>query len=159
MMAEYFAYTGLGGIYTGTFLPTATGIITTSEKVIAYTPAPDNRVGPQGGVLVTADIFFGVSTCTTATFYCRQSTLGTAAITGNQLTIGGNVGTGTYWGSIGTQAGTISGAGEAGVPHFRFQWVDLTGSFPLPSYCLTALTAAGTATVNYASITAQPIGA
>jgi hypothetical protein len=159
-MANYFNYTGLGGLYAGTNLPNANGTIDSlTEKVIAITPFQDNRVAPQGGVLVAADVIFATSTAPVGTFYCRQATLGTAAVTGSRLIMGGNVGTGTYIASIGTFVSTISGIGESGIPHFRFTWVDQTGTFPIPSYCLTGTMPGGTATIAFASITATPLGA
>lgn len=159
-MANYYAYSGFGGLYTGSYLPNANATIDSlTEKVLAVTPFQDGRVGVQAGVKITADIIATTSTTTVATFYCRQSTLGTAAITGNRLTYGGNTGPGTYVASIGTEAGTLSGLGEAGLFHARLEWYDLTGTFPIPSYCLTATLLAGTATITYASITATPLGA
>jgi hypothetical protein len=158
-MGAYFNYTGVGGSYFGTGLPTST-IITNAEKVICLTPVPDNREPIQGGVLITAQVAFGVSTCLFATLLCRQSTLGTStAVTGSLLLNGGNVGTGTYVASIGTSAGTVSAIGNANVGPFTFQWVDYTGTQPLPVYQLTGSTSAGTATITSAVISVTPLAA
>ena len=156
-MAQYFNYTGAGGSYNGTGLPTST-IITAAEKVVCLTPVPDNRQPIQNGVLVTANVCFGVSTTAIATFLCRQSTLGTnTAVTGAVLTNGGNTGTGTYTVVLGTQAGTVV-SGGTNIGPYVFTWVDYTGTQPLPVYQLTAITASGTATITSAFITATPLG-
>ena len=156
-MGVYWQYTGVGGSYNGTGLPTST-IITNAEKVIAMTPVPDNRQPIQGGVLVTAQISFGVSTCTFATILCRQSTLGTSTgVTGTLVSSGGNVGIGTYVASIGTGAGTVSATGNQNIGPFTFQWVDYLGTGPLPVYQVTGSTAAGTATVTSAFVSVQPL--
>lgn len=158
-MGTYWNYTGVGGSYFGTGLPTST-IITNAEKVVAMTPVPDNREPIQGGVLVTAQVSFGVSTALIGTFLCRQSTLGTSTgVTGSLLTNGGNVGTGTYVASIGTGAGTISATGLANTGPFTFTWVDYTATQPLPVYQLTGSTSAGTATITSAVITVTPLAA
>jgi hypothetical protein len=160
-VGTYFNYTGVGGSYFGIGLPTST-IITNAEKVICLTPVPDNREPVQGGVLITAQVSFGVSTCTFATILCRQSTLGTStAVTGNLLLNGGNVGTGTYVASIGTGAGTVSATGLQNTGPFTFQWVDYSGTFAagLPVYQLTGSTAAGTATITSAVISVTPLAA
>src|SRR5208282_999002 len=110
-MGVYFNYTGVGGSYFGTGLPTST-IIQVGESVVAMTPVPDNREPVQGGVLITALVCVGNTTTTTATFMCRQSTLGTStAVTGTRIANGGNTGLGTYVATLGTQAGTVVGAG------------------------------------------------
>ena len=157
-MGTYFNYTGVGGSYFGAGLPTAT-IITNAEKVICMTPVPDNRQPVQGGVLITANISFGISTCTFATILCRQSTLGTStAVTGSLLTNGGNVGTGTYVASIGTSAGTQAAVGLQNTGPFTFQWVDYLGTGPLPVYQLTGSCAlTSVATVLSAYITVTPL--
>ena len=156
-MGVYWQYTGVGGSYNGIGLPTST-IITNAEKVIAMTPVPDNRQPIQGGVLVTAQISFGVSTCTFATILCRQSTLGTSTgVTGTLVSSGGNVGIGTYVASIGTGAGTVSATGNQNIGPFTFQWVDYLGTGPLPVYQVTGSTAAGTATVTSAFVSVQPL--
>ena len=156
-MGVYWQYTGVGGSYNGTGLPTST-IITNAEKVIAMTPVPDNRQPSQGGVLITAQISFGVSTCTMATVLCRQSTLGTSTgVTGTLVSSGGNVGIGTYVASIGTGAGTVSATGLSNTGPFTFQWVDYLGTSPLPVYQITGSTSAGTATVTSAFVTVSPL--
>lgn len=156
-MGTFFQYTGVGGSYFGAGLPTST-IITASEKAIAQTPPTDERQPVQGGVLVTAQVSFGVSTTAIATFLCRASTLGTStAVSGSPLTYGGNAGTGTYIASIGTSAGTIGGVGNQNLGPFTFTWVDYAGTAPLPVYQLTGITASGTATVASAVITVTPI--
>jgi hypothetical protein len=156
-MGVYWQYTGVGGSYCGIGLPTST-IITNAEKVIAMTPVPDNREPVQGGVLVTAQVSFGVATGLVATMLCRQSTLGTSTgVTGSLLTNGGNVGTGTYVASIGTSAGTVSAIGNANLGPFTFQWVDYTATQPLPVYQLTGSTSAGTATITSAFISVTPL--
>jgi hypothetical protein len=156
-MGAYFNYTGVGGSYNGAGLPTST-IMTNTEKVLAMTPVPDNREPIQGGVLITANVCFGVSTTSIATFLCRQSTLGTStAVTGSLLTSCGNTGTGTYTASIGTQAGTIGATGDQFPGPFTYTWVDYTGTQPLPVYQLTGSTAAGTATITSAVITVTPL--
>ena len=160
-MGTYFNYTGVGGSYFGAGLPTST-IITNAEKVICLTPVPDNRQPVQGGVLITAQVSFGVSTALIGTFLCRQSTLGTStAVTGSLLLNGGNIGTGTYIASIGTGAGTISATGLSNVGPFTFQWVDYTGTYGqgLPVYQLTGSTSAGTATITSAVISVTPLAA
>jgi len=160
-MGAYFNYTGVGGSYFGTGLPTST-IITNAEKVICLTPVPDNRQPVQGGVLITAQVSFGVSTCLFATLLCRQSTLGTStAVTGSLLLNGGNVGTGTYVASIGTSAGTVSALGNQNLGPYTFQWVDYTGTYGagLPVYQLTGSTSAGTATITSAVISVTPLAA
>jgi hypothetical protein len=156
-MGTYFNYTGVGGTYCGTGLPVL-NTITNTEKVICQTPVPDNRQPVQGGVLVSANVTFTVSTTTIATFLCRQSTLGTSTgVTGTLLTNGGNTGTGTYTASIGTGAGTITALGNQNTGPFVFTWVDYLGTAPLPVYQLTGSTAAGTATVASAFITVTPL--
>ena len=162
-MGAYFNYTGVGGSYFGTGLPTST-IITNAEKVICMTPVPDNRQPVQGGVLITANISFGISTCTFATILCRQSTLGTStAVTGSLLTNGGNVGTGTYVASIGTSAGTQAAVGLQNLGPYTFQWVDYTGTYGagLPVYQITGSlsAAAGTATITSAVVSVTPLAA
>lgn len=155
----YFQYTGVGGSYNGIGLPTST-IITNVEKVIAQTPVPDNREPVQGGVLITAQVAFGVSTTTLATILCRQSTLGTSTgVTGTLVASGGNIGIGTYIASVGTGAGTVSATGLSNTGPFTFQWVDYTGTAPLPVYQITGSTAAGTATITSAFITVSPLAA
>lgn len=155
-MGTYFNYTGAGGSYNGIGLPTSS-IITNTEKVICMTPVPDNRQPIQGGVLITANVTFGVSTCTFATILCRQSTLGTSTgVTGTLLTNGGNVGTGTYAASIGTTAATYP---VASFGNNVFQWVDYTGTQPMSVYQVTGSTAAGTATVLNAFVTVTPLAA
>jgi len=157
-MAQYWQYTGVGGSYNGTGLPTST-IITNVEKVVCMTPVPDNRQPVQGGVLITAQVAFGVSTTTIATFLCRQSTLGTSTgVTGTLVSSGGNTGIGTYTASIGTGAGTVGALGIPNTGPLTFQWVDYLGTSPLPVYQLTGSTAAGTATITSAFITVQPLG-
>jgi hypothetical protein len=159
-MGTYFNYTGVGGSYFGTGLPTST-IIVNAEKVIAMTAPTDNREPVQGGVLITAQVCVGSSAITTATFLCRQSTLGTSTgVTGTVITNGGNVGPGTYVATIGTQAGTVVGAGTNIGPYI-FQWVDYSGTNPLPVYQLTgsASAAAGTATITSAIISVTPLAA
>ena len=156
-MGVYWQYTGVGGSYNGTGLPTST-IITNAEKVIAMTPVPDNRQPIHGGVLITAQVSFGVSTCLFATVLCRQSTLGTSTgVTGTLVSSGGNVGIGTYVASIGTGAGTVSATGLQNTGPFTFQWVDYLGTGPLPVYQVTGSTSAGTATITSAFITVQPL--
>ena len=158
-MGAFFQYTGVGGSYNGIGLPTST-IITNAEKVIAMTPVPDNRQPVQGGVLITAQISFGVSTTTFATILCRQSTLGTSTgVTGTLVSSGGNQGIGTYVASVGTQAGTTSASGMNQTGPFTFQWVDYTGTAPLPVYQITGSTAAGTATITSAFVTVTPLAA
>jgi hypothetical protein len=152
-LATYYGYAGLGGELNGTQFPSS-GIITNAEKCIAMTPLPDNREGFQNGVLITAVINMGISTMTTGTFLCRQSTLGTSAVTGAIVNTGGNTGAGTYTASIGTTAGTYAVGGGPLI----LQWVDLSGTYPIPAYQLTGSTAAGTGTVNSAFITIQPLG-
>jgi len=157
-MAQYWQYTGVGGSYNGTGLPTST-IITNVEKVVCMTPVPDNRQPVQGGVLITAQVAFGVSTTTIATFLCRQSTLGTSTgVTGTLVASGGNTGIGTYTASVGTGAGTVGALGIPNTGPLTFQWVDYLGTSPLPVYQLTGSTAAGTATITSAFITVQPLG-
>jgi len=156
-MGQYWQYTGVGGSYNGTGLPTST-IITNAEKVIAMTPVPDNRQPIQGGVLIQAQVSFGVSTTTIATFLCRQSTLGTSTgVTGTLVSNGGNTGIGTYTASIGTGAGTVGATGNQNTGPFSFTWVDYLGTGPLPVYQITGSTAAGTATVTSAFITVTPL--
>jgi hypothetical protein len=153
-MGTFFNYTGVGGSVSGTGLPTSS-IITNVEKVICMTPVPDSREPIQGGVLITANVTFGISTCTYATILCRQSTLGTSTgVTGTLVSSGGNTGVGTYTASIGTTAATypVASFGNA-----VFQWVDYTGTQPLPVYQITGSTAAGTATVQFASVTVTPL--
>ena len=158
-MGVYWQYTGVGGSYNGIGLPTST-IITNAEKVIAMTPVPDNRQPAQGGVLITAQISFGVSTCTMATVLCRQSTLGTSTgVTGTLVASGGNSGIGTYIASIGTGAGTVSATGLSNTGPFTFQWVDYLGTSPIPVYQITGSTAAGTATITSAFVTVSPLAA
>ena len=160
-MGTYFNYTGVGGSYFGTGLPTSS-IITNAEKVICMTPVPDNRQPIQGGVLVTAQVSVGSSAALIGTFLCRQSTLGTStAVTGSLLTNGGNIGTGTYIASIGTLAGTVAATGLQGVGPYVFQWVDYTGTYGsgLPVYQLTGSTSAGTATITSAVISVTPLAA
>lgn len=155
-MGAFFQYTGVGGSVNGTGFPTSY-YINNVEKVIAMTPVPDNREPIQGGVLITANISFGIATAAFGTFFCRQSTLGTStAVTGTLVTGGGNSAAGTYVATIGTSAGiglnaTIGGA------NYTFQWVDYTGTAPLPVYQLTGSTSAGTATVAAAYITVTPL--
>jgi len=157
-MAQYWQYTGVGGSYNGTGLPTST-IITNVEKVVCMTPVPDARQPVQGGVLITAQVSFGVSTTTIATFLCRQSTLGTSTgVTGTLVASGGNTGIGTYTASVGTGAGTVGALGVPNTGPLTFQWVDYLGTSPLPVYQLTGSTAAGTATITSAFITVQPLG-
>lgn len=157
-MAQYWQYTGVGGSYNGTGLPTST-IITNTEKVIAMTPVPDARQPVQGGVLITAQISFGVSTCGFATVLCRQSTLGTnTGVTGTLVANGGNTGIGTYVASIGTSAGTVGAVGNSNIGPFTYQWVDYLGTAPLPVYQVTGSTSAGTATITSAFISVQPLG-
>ena len=153
----YFNYTGVGGSYFGTGLPTST-IITVTEGVIAMTPVPDNRRPVQGGVLVSALVSFGNTTTTTATIQCRQSTLGTStAVSGNLLANGGNVAPGKYVCTLGTQAGTVVGAGTNFGP-YAFQWVDYSGTQPLPVYQITGSCASGgTATVVSAIVSVTPL--
>ena len=160
-MGAYFQYTGVGGSYNGTGLPTST-IIINAEKVICQTPVPDNRQPIQGGVLITANISFGISTCTFATILCRQSTLGTSTgVTGTVVASGGNVGIGTYVASIGTSAGTQAAVGNQNLGPFTFQWVDYLGTGPLPVYQITGSmsAAAGTATITSAFVTVTPLAA
>ena len=156
-MGVYWQYTGVGGSYNGTGLPTST-IITNAEKVIAMTPVPDNRQPAQGGVLITAQVSFGVSTCLFATVLCRQSTLGTSTgVTGTLVSNGGNVGIGTYVASIGTTAGTVGALGNQNLGPYTFQWVDYLGTSPLPVYQITGSTSAGTATITSAFVTVSPL--
>jgi len=158
-MGAFFQYTGVGGSYFGVGLPTST-IMTNAEKVLAMTPVPDNRQPTQGGVLITAQVAVGVSTAAIATFLCRQSTLGTSTgVTGTVVAGGGNIGLGTYIASIGTGAGTIGASGNANTGPFTFQWVDYSGTQPLPVYQLTGSTSAGTATITSAIITVTPLAA
>ena len=158
-MGVYWAYTGVGGSYNGTGLPTST-IITNTEKVICMTPVPDNREPIQGGVLITAQVSFGVATGLIGTFLCRQSTLGTSTgVSGTLVANGGNQGIGTYTASIGTGAGTVSATGLANTGPFTFQWVDYLGTQPLPVYQLTGSMSAGTATITSAFITITPLAA
>ena len=158
-MGAFFQYTGVGGSYNGVGLPTST-IITNAEKVICMTPVPDNREPVQGGVLITAQIAFGVSTTTIATILCRQSTLGTSTgVTGTVVASGGNIGIGTYIASVGTGAGTVSATGLSNTGPFTFQWVDYGGTAPLPVYQITGSTAAGTATITSAFVTVSPLAA
>ena len=156
-MGAYFQYTGVGGSYNGTGLPTST-IIINAEKVVCMTPVPDNREPIQGGVLITANVNLGSSAAGVATFLCRQSTLGTSTgVTGTVVASGGNVGIGTYVVNIGTQAGTVvAGGTQLG---YTFQWVDYLGTSPLPVYQLTGsvAAAAGTATITSAFITVTPL--
>jgi hypothetical protein len=156
-MGAYFQYTGAGGSYNGTGLPTST-IIVNAEKVVCQTPVPDNREPIQGGVLITANVNIGSAAAGLATFLCRQSTLGTSTgVTGTVVASGGNVGIGTYVVNIGTQAGTVvAGGTQLG---YTFQWVDYTGTQPLPVYQLTGScnTSAGTATITSAFITVTPL--
>lgn len=156
-MGVYWQYTGVGGSYNGTGLPTST-IITNAEKVICMTPVPDNRQPIQGGVLITAQVSYGVSTCLFATILCRQSTLGTSTgVTGTLVSSGGNVGIGTYVASVGTGAGTISATGQSNTGPFTYQWVDYLGTGPLPVYQITGSTSAGTATITSAFVSVQPL--
>jgi hypothetical protein len=157
-MGTYFQYTGVGGSYCGTGLPTSTIIISGSEKVICMTPVPDNREPIQGGVLIQAQVSFGVSTAGIGSFLCRQSTLGTSTgVTGTVVANGGNQGIGSYTASIGTQAGTLSAAGVSQTGPFSFTWVDYLGTGPLPVYQLTGSLSGGTATVTSAYITVTPL--
>lgn len=158
-MGQYWQYTGVGGSYNGTGLPTSTIIIGAAEKVICMTPVPDNRQPIQGGVLITAQVSVGSSAAAVATFLCRQSTLGTSTgVTGTLVSSGGNTGIGTYTASIGTLAGTVASTGLQGVGPYTFQWVDYLGTGPLPVYQLTgSLPGAGTATITSAFITVQPL--
>ena len=160
-MGQYFQYTGVGGSYFGTGLPTSSIIITGAEKVIAMTPVTDNREAIQGGVLITAQVNFGVSTTSVASIFCRQSTLGTSTgTTGTLLTGGGNIAPGTYYASIGTSGGTQAGVGIANTGPYTFQWVDYSGTQPLPVYQLTGiLPATGTATILSAFISVTPLAA
>ena len=156
-MGTYFNYTGVGGSYFGTGLPTST-IMTNTEKVLAMTPVTDNREPIQGGVLITAQVAVGVSTALIGTFLCRQSTLGTSTgVTGTVVAAGGNAGLGTYLASLGTGAGTIGALGNANTGPFTFQWVDYSGTQPLPVYQLTGSTSAGTATITSAIISVTPL--
>jgi hypothetical protein len=156
-MGAYFQYTGVGGSYNGTGLPTST-IITNVEKVICLTPVPDNREPVQGGVLITAQISLGSSAAGLATILCRQSTLGTSTgVTGTLVASGGNVGIGTYVIPVGTQAGTVVAGGTQLTN--TFQWVDYTGTQPLPVYQVTGSTVTGTATIVSAFITVTPLAA
>ena len=142
-MANYYNYVGIGGINYGTQFPSAgNGTLSTSEVVLAQTPLPDNRETVGGGVLITAEVDFGVSTMTVASIFCRQSTLGTTATTGAML--------GTYVVNVGTTAATLA--------PFVFQWVDNSGTFPIPSYQLTGAAAAGSGTILKAIVSATPIG-
>ena len=155
-MGQYFNYTGVGGSFYGTGLPTSY-IVGAAEKVVCQTNPTDNREPVQGGVLVTANVNFGASTVGIATFLCRQSTLGTStAVTGSVLLQGGNLGTGTYGVALGTQAGTIVATGTNLGP-YTFQWVDFSGTAPVPVYQLTCITASGTATINSAVISVTPL--
>lgn len=154
-MAVYYGYAGAGGEYNGTQFP-AGGTIGNTESVIAMSPLTDGRVGNQAGVLITANVVFGISTCTFATILCRQSTLGTSAVTGNIVKNGGNTGAGTYTASIGTTAATFP-VSSFGVQ--QFQWIDYTGTNPVPAYQITGSTAAGAATIVSAFINVQPLGA
>ena len=141
-MAEYYAYCGAGGIGNGTQLP-AGGTVQVGEVAIAQTTVTDNRKGIQGGVLITGFVQLGVSTAGIGSVMCRQSTLGTTATTGAML--------GTYTIPIATVAATTA--------PYVFQWVDYTGTFPIPSYQMTMTFASGTGTIQKAYITAQPLGA
>jgi hypothetical protein len=155
-MGTYFQYTGVGGSVNGTGLPTSY-YINNSEKVIAMTPVPDNRQPIQGGVLITANVAFGIATAAYGTFLCRQSTLGTSTgVTGTLVTGGGNSAAGTYVASIGTSAGIGLNA-TIGGESLVFQWVDYLGTGPLPVYQITGSTSAGTATVTAAYITVTPL--
>ncbi len=158
-MGQYWQYTGVGGSYNGTGLPTSTVIIGAAEKVICMTPVPDNRQPIQGGVLITAQVSVGSSAAAVATFLCRQSTLGTSTgVTGTLVASGGNSGIGTYVASIGTLGGTVAATGLQGVGPYTFTWVDYLGTGPLPVYQLTgSLPGAGTATITSAFITVQPL--
>ena len=155
-MAVYYGYTGAGGIRNGTQFPSG-GTIGNTESVICMTAVPDNRVANQAGVLITAQIVFGIATTTFATILCRQSTLGTSAVTGNIVANGGNTGAGTYTASLGTSAATYP-VSSFGVQ--TFQWVDYTGTNPIPAYQITgSTTASGTATILSAFVNVQPLGA
>ena len=159
-MGGYFNYTGVGGSYFGIGLPTSTIIVAgaTGEKVIAMTPVTDNREPIQGGVLITAAVTIGSSAAGLGTFYCRQSTLGTSTgVTGTVVPNGGNIGPGTYSASIGTQAGTIAAYGNPQTGPFIFQWVDYSGTQPLPVYQLTGSVSGGTATILGAVISVTPL--
>ncbi len=141
-MGQFYNYVGVGGINYGTQFPSAgNGTLSTSEAVLAQTPLPDVREGIQGGVLITAEVDWGICTCSVASIYCRQSTLGTTATTGAML--------GTYITTVGTVAATL--------PPNVYQWVDNTGTYPIPSYQLTGLFAAGSGTILKAIISATPI--
>ena len=155
-MGTYFNYTGAGGSCNGTGLPTSY-LMTNAEKVICMIPVPDARQPIQGGVLIQANVSFGVATAAYGTFLCRQSTLGTSTgVTGTLVTGGGNSAPGTYVASIGTSAGIGLNA-TIGGESLTFQWVDYLGTGPLPVYQLTGSTSAGTATVTSAFITVTPL--
>ena len=155
-MGVYWQYTGVGGSCNGTGLPTSY-YINNTEKVICQIPVPDNRQPVQGGVLITANIAFGIATAAYGTFLCRQSTLGTSTgVTGTLVTGGGNSAPGTYVASIGTSAGIGLNA-TIGGESLTFQWVDYLGTAPLPVYQITGSTSAGTATVTAAFITVTPL--
>lgn len=141
-MANYSSYVGQGGIANGTQFP-AGGTVQVGEVVVAQTAVPDNREGIQGGVMLTGFIDLGTSTNGLGTVLFRQSTLGTSAVTGNAL--------GTFFIPVGTGNQTTIGP-------YTFQCLDLTGTFPIPSYQLTLTFASGTGTVFKSYLTAQVIG-
>ena len=140
-MANYYGYCGAGGIGNGTQLP-AGGTVQVGEVAIAQTSLPDIREPIQGGVLITGFLQMGVSTAGIGSVMLRQSTLGTTATTGAML--------GTYTIPISTNSATIA--------PFFFQWVDYTGTYPIPSYQMTMTFGAGTGTVQKAYVTAIPLG-
>ena len=143
-MANYYNYVGVGGTKYGTQFPSAgNGTVATSEVVVAQTALPDNRSGVQGGVLITGYLEVGASTAGIGSVYLRQSTLGTTATTGAML--------GTR-----TDVPVATAAGGTG---YIFQWVDYTGTFPLPSYQMTMAYASGSGTILAAVVSATPIGA
>ena len=155
-MGAYFNSTGVGGSCNGTGLPVSY-YINNVESVIAMTPVPDNRQPIQGGVLIQAQVSFGIATAAYGTFLCRQSTLGTSTgVTGTLVKGGGNSAPGTYVASIGTSAGIGLNA-TLGGESVNFTWVDYLGTNPLPVYQITGSTSAGTATVTAAYITVTPL--
>ena len=72
------------------------------------------------------------------------------------LALAPHLGTGTYGVALGTQAGTIVATGTNLGP-YTFQWVDFSGTAPVPVYQLTCITASGTATINSAVISVTPL--
>ena len=156
-MAQYFAYTGWGGLAApsystnGTQLPTlpnSAGTVKAGEVTIAQVMAPDIRQGAQAGVLLTGLVNF-----------VNPGTWGIGTIMARQIINSGNgTNTATTGSILGTYFfGAATTPASQAVP-LSVAFIDNSGTFPLTGWNLTMALASGTATINQAVFTAQALG-